>query len=242
MTEHFQSVTDWLSQATTFSYDVDSNRTGISRANGVTSAYSFDAAARVSSIVHALGGNTIESFTYTYDNAGNRTSVVSSAGTESYTLDALNRLTGVTYPNGDVVSYSYDAAGNRLTQTVNGVPRIYTYDAASQMTSDGTSTYAYDADGNLVSRGTDTFTWDYDGRMTGATIGGVSSSYTYDADGTRVGKNVGGVATSFVWDRESGLPLMIDDGTSSFVYGEGQVSSANAAGTNFVLADALSSA
>ena len=78
--------------------------------------------------------------------------------------------------------------------------------------------------------------------MTGATVGGVASSYTYDADGTRVAKNVGGAVTSFVWDRESGLPLMIDDGASEFVYGEGQVSSANAGGTNFVLADALSSA
>ncbi len=237
-----QSVTDWLSQATNFSYDVDSNRTGISRANGVTSTYAFDAAARVTSIAHAVGGTPIESFTYNYDNADNRTSLVSSAGTESYTVDALNRLTGVTYPNGDVVSYTYDAAGNRLTQTVNGVPRTYTYDAAGQMTSDGTSTYTYDADGNLVSRGTDTFTWDYDGRMTGATIGAVTSSYSYDADGTRIGKTVGAVATTFVWDRESGLPLMIDDGSERTVYADGgYVARVGGSGSQFALGDALGS-
>lgn len=45
-------------------------------------------------------------FDYTLDANGNRTAVVPAAGTESYTLDALNRLTGVKYANGDTVSYT----------------------------------------------------------------------------------------------------------------------------------------
>ncbi len=111
---------------------------------------------------------------------GNRTSVTSLAGTENYTLDALDRLTGVTYPNGDVVGYTYDANGNRLTKTFNGTPTNYTYDNADQLTNDGTRTYTYDPNGNTTAAGADTFGWDCANRMTGATVGGTSSTCTYD--------------------------------------------------------------
>ena len=41
--------------------------------------------------------------------------------TERYTIDALNRLTAVSYPNADTASYSYDAGGNLLTVTATGL-------------------------------------------------------------------------------------------------------------------------
>jgi len=40
------------------------------------------------------------------------------AGTVSYDYDALNRLIGVTYPNGTEIQYSYDPAGNMTHKTV----------------------------------------------------------------------------------------------------------------------------
>lgn len=38
--------------------------------------------------------------------------MTSSTGTETYTVNLLDQLTGVTYPDGRDVSYGYDAAGN----------------------------------------------------------------------------------------------------------------------------------
>ena len=38
------------------------------------------------------------------------------AGTHSYTLDDLYRLTSVTYPGSVTDTYTYDALGNRLTK------------------------------------------------------------------------------------------------------------------------------
>lgn len=35
------------------------------------------------------------------------------AGTETYTINAINQLTDVIYANGDTQSYTYDPAGNR---------------------------------------------------------------------------------------------------------------------------------
>lgn len=42
---------------------------------------------------------------------------VTFAGTITYQYDSLNRLIGVTYPDGTVIQYTYDAAGNRLKLT-----------------------------------------------------------------------------------------------------------------------------
>ena len=150
------SVTDWQSNAIGFSYDSDGNRTGISRPNGVDSTYTYDLADRLTAIDHHDSGGTIQSFDYTLDAAGNRTAVVSNAGTESYTLDALNRVTAVDYPTGDDVSYTYDNTGNIATMTVGTTTTTYTHDAADQTTSDGTHTFTYDDNGNLTGDGTNT--------------------------------------------------------------------------------------
>jgi RHS repeat-associated protein len=234
------SVTGWQSRAANFSYDADGNRTGITRPNGVNSSYTYDGGGRLTSAVHSNGG-TLQSFTYTLDASGNRTSVAYGAGTETYTLDDLNRVTAVSYPNGDTVSYAYDANGNILTRTFNGVPTNYTHDDADQLTSDGSTNYTYDANGNLTAAGADTFSWDYADRMTAATVGGTAATYAYDGDGVRASKTVGST-TPYLWDRESGLPLLVDDGTDAFLHADGTLAQIDGAGTpEYMLDDALRS-
>jgi RHS repeat-associated protein len=58
----------------------------------------------------------------------------------------------------------------------------------------------------------------------------------------RISATTGGVTTTYVWDRESGLPLLLDDGTTAYLHADGlqsQVGAGSAA--SYPLADALGS-
>ncbi|OGO09483.1 MAG: hypothetical protein A2Y61_07925 [Chloroflexi bacterium RBG_13_60_13] len=215
------ALTDWESRAITFVYDEDGNRTSVVRPNDVDTAYGYDDAGRLTSVIHTGPGGPLRSFSYTLDAKGNRTEVTSEGGTETYTLDDLNRITNAVYPNDDTVSYTYDASGNRLTETVNGVTTYYTYDGADQLLSDGSTDYTYDENGNLVAADGDTFTWDYADRLIDATVGGIDTSYAYDGNGTRVSKTVDELSTIYLSDRASCLPRMVDDGTSAYLHTDG---------------------
>jgi RHS repeat-associated protein len=178
---------------------------------------------------------------YGLDANGNRVSMTKNGATENYTLDNLNRLTAATYANGDVVTYADDANGNRLTKTFNGVPTAYSYDNADRMVLAGGVTYTYDPNGNMTARGVDSFAWDYASRMTGATVGGVAATYSYDGSDVRVGKSVSGTPTTYLWDRESGLPLLVDDGTNGYLQADGPVAQVAGAVRTDLLGDALGS-
>jgi len=216
------SLTDWLNRSTTISYTPDGLRSLVTRPAGIKSSYAYDSADRLTSVNNDTASGALKDFSYTLDAAGNRTSMTSGAGTEAYTLDSLNRLTQVSYPNSDKVSYTYDAAGNRLTQTVNGTTTSYGYNAAGQLQTVGATTYSYDADGNLIGAGADSFSWDWAGRLTAAATGGSTSTYTYDGDGVRVAAKFGSAATTnYLWDRRAPLPLLVDDGSHGYVHSNG---------------------
>ncbi len=137
----------------TYTYDAAGQVTNIAYPNGTSTAYIYDTAGRVMGITHVNSSDTFASFSYTYDAVGNRLSEVSTAGTTTYSYDALSRLTGVTYPDGEAVIYSYDSMGNRkaMTSTVSG-SLAYTYDAADRLLSAGADALTWDANGNLSSR------------------------------------------------------------------------------------------
>ncbi len=235
------TVTDWNGDQVSFGYDADGNLTGISRDNGVVSTYSYDAAGRLTRIDHDGPGGTIDFFDYGLDADGNRISMASAAGTESYGINSVNQLTQVTYPGGATTSYTYDAAGNRLSETTGATTVGYTYDAAGRITSRGGVAYANDAAGNLVAAGADTYAWDWAGRLASATIGGATTDYAYDGDGVRVGMTTGGAATDYVWDRAGDLELLLSDGTSGYLHANDLLIAQVAAATEYPIADALGS-
>jgi hypothetical protein len=43
--------------------------------------------------------------------------------------------------------------------------------------------------------------------------------YTSDGDGLRQSRTIGSTTTHYLWDTSGGLPLLLDDGTHSYLYG-----------------------
>jgi RHS repeat-associated protein len=145
---------------TSYSYDLLGRMTGMSRTDGHSLSFGFDALGRKTS----AGANS-GSFTYEYDLAGRRTRVTHPGGAfyaqydylvtgevsairengatsgagvlATFGYDDLGRRTSLTRGNGTVTSYGYDAVsrlaslGHDLAGTANDVTATFTHDPAS---------------------------------------------------------------------------------------------------------------
>lgn len=190
-----------------YTYDDRGRVTREDNGNHTFSTFTYDAAGQLTHLVnYAADGTTVNSrFDYTYDAAGNRTSVTTLQGTTTFGYDFTGQLTSVTLPDGRAIEYRYDAAGNRIAVTDNGVQTSYTSNNLDQYVTVGDTTYGYDADGNLVSkiRGTDTWTYGYDSEnrlIRAVTPDGVVWQYEYDALGNRIASIRNGQRTDFLID------------------------------------------
>jgi RHS repeat-associated protein len=142
--------------------------------------------------------------TYGYDARGNRISVIDpingSAHPTTFAYDLMNRLTGITYPDGSTVGFTYDSRGRRITSTdQNNKTTTYTYDDADRLTAvtdpaNNNTQYAYDTEDNLLSitdanNHTTSFAYNARGWVTGTTFPSTfSESYTYDLVGNLLSK------------------------------------------------------
>jgi RHS repeat-associated protein len=105
--------------------------------------------------------------------------------------DAANELTSLNRGSG-ATAFSYDPQGNRTGAIPSTGPHV---------------SYAYDQVNRLVS---------FTRRATNGQ-GVTAASYTYNGDGLRMRKVVNGVTSAFVWDTAQKLPLLLRDGTTSYV-------------------------
>jgi RHS repeat-associated protein len=164
-------------------------------------SYQYDSYDRLTTITNADSDVTVKA----YSSAGQVTSVTDPNSNETtYTLDAMNRETGMTTAAGSAIAgtttYGYDAAGNQTTETdPTGYTITTTYDAmdrtATVENADGAvTTYSYDNAGRLhvltdPNANPTTFTYNALGEETEVTSpsvnasGGVSATFVYDADG-----------------------------------------------------------
>jgi RHS repeat-associated protein len=208
------TIGDWLSHQTSFGYDANSNLTGITYPNGVAATWTYNQADQLTAISDVDGSTPILSLSYTRDNNAQ----VTGENSNSYGYNSLNQLTAA--PG---LGYSYDLAG-RLTQTVAGSTTTnFTYDNSDQLLSSAvvngaTTSYSYDNAGRRISSGSTTLGWNQQDRLTSY---GSSAGYTYNGSGLRTSKTVSGMAEAFVWEVADGLPLLIGDGTTSYVSGPG---------------------
>jgi len=105
-----------------------------------------------------------------------------------------------------------------------------------------TVTYTYGDNGNLTGRGNDTFTYDHENRLVESVISSVTSSSVYNGDGLRMSHTVGAVTTDYTWDVARKLPVVLQDGTMTYVYGLGLISATDGSGVQtYYLYDGLGS-
>ncbi len=243
------TVTDWLTKQTVYTYDDAGRLTKTQYPNTVWTDYTYDSADRLLTVVNKKTGPiTISSFTYTMDAVGNRTQMVDTSGTNTYQYDALHQLKQVTYPGPQTDTYTYDANGNRLTKNSTN----YTNNAADQLTCSwsgppipacpvGSLNYGPDNNGNQSTRGADTFQYDHENQLTQSVISGATSSSVYNGDGLRLSHTVSGQTTNYTWDI-GGMPLVLQDGTNTYVYGLSLISATDSVGVQtYFLYDGLGS-
>lgn len=219
--DRLTSVTNPLDKTTSYTYFPTGQLESVTTPLGNETSYGLDDDGRVTSMVeprgNAPGGNPADyTWTYGYDQAGNRTSVTDPLGDQtSYGYDELNNLTQITDPNHNTTTFSYDPLNRLWTVTPPAAGNTGTLDTV----------YSYDPDGNLASRtdpngNTVTYGYDLDGLLTQKTTPVGTWNYGYDANGnltslqTPAGPTNGTI--SYGYDRMSRLTsVSYSDGTAS---------------------------
>jgi RHS repeat-associated protein len=173
--------------------------TQIQFANGTTANYTYNANRLwLTSANVKKDTSTLYQASYTYDDAARVTSMIQgtpTAATLNFTYDSLNRLTGVS--GAQTQTLAYNAIGNITSNSLVGT---YTYgDNAHKhaVTTAGSKTYTYDANGNMTAGDGRTLAWSNENRLTSVTQGGQTTTFAYDANGMRVLKTASGVTTRY---------------------------------------------
>jgi RHS repeat-associated protein len=229
-----KSLTDWLEHTSKFAYDADSDLTAtvFPSATGDEDTYAYDEADQMSEVKMAKGAESLASLVYTR----NKDSGVTKATTKglpgeekpAFAYDENSRLT-----KGAGTPYKYDAASNPTTIG----SETYSYDAASELEKSvlkkaTVATYSYDEVGERTKVSpaagpATTYGYDEAGNLTSVKrshegeVPAIEDAYAYDGDDLRASQTISGTTSYMSWDATEGLPLLIGDGTSSFVYGPG---------------------
>jgi tripartite motif-containing protein 71 len=220
-----EKVTDWLTNATKFTYDADSNLTA-TIFPGNEDKYTYNEAGQLTEIKMSKGAETLATLGYTRDNNGQVKSSTQTGlpgeATSLYEYDPNNRLTMAIS-----ASYEYDAANNATKQGTNS----YAFDAASELeTGPGTTKYAYNEQGQRTKTTPTTgpaTTYGYNQAENLTTITRpeegatpkIEDSYGYDGSGLRASQTISGTTTYMTWNTTEQIPLLLNDTTNNYILG-----------------------
>jgi RHS repeat-associated protein len=161
--------------------------------SGPTISHTYDSAKlyRETAMSATMGGSTLQSYGYSYDNVNNITQITEPSLTKDYTYDDLNRLTQAVHtPSGGgatTYSYAYNAIGNITSAGGNS----YTYSGTGKtnphaVTSIGSDNFTYDDSGNMTAAPNQAITWNWQNQPTRVVVGGSTNiDAYYDENGER---------------------------------------------------------
>ncbi len=224
-----QKVTDLLEDATQFAYNADSElgRTTFPSATSDVDKYEYNQADRMSSQTMAHSLETLASYGYGHDSDNQVNTITNNNG----------------LPGEEKVGYEYDK-NNRLTKMAGAT--VYEYNAADDLTKINSSTYAYNAADELekgtgvtyaynevgertkqtpTSGPATTYGYDQAGNLTSVTrpkegeTPAIEDSYGYDGNGLRASQTIAGTTSHMAWDLSEPVPLLLSDGTNSYIFG-----------------------
>jgi RHS repeat-associated protein len=222
-----EKVTDWNTKATKFSYNPDSELTLTTFPTEPKNEdkYAYNDADQMTEVKTLKGTETLAALVYTRDGDGQVKKITSKglpgAEVTENTYDENSRLTKY-----GATEYKYDSANNPTkegssTNTYNegdelekGTGVTYAYDELGERTKTTpekgpATTYGYDQAGNLTSVE----------RPKEGEVAEIKDSYAYDGNGLRASQTISGTTSYFAWDMSEGLPLILSDGTNSYIYG-----------------------
>jgi RHS repeat-associated protein len=221
------SVADWLGHTIAFTYTADSelSKATFPEGSGVSDEYAYNDAGQMSETTMLKGAETLASITYSRDNLGQLTKVAQTglpgeaAPEYGYTVNEQLETAGGT-------GYEYDPAGNptKIGAAIN------TFNAASELTEGGGVTYAYDTLGERTSATptsgpATSYGYSQAGNLTtvnrpeeGETAK-IEDRYTYNGDNLCTSETISSSTRYLTWQTSGTLPLLLSDGTHSFIYG-----------------------
>jgi len=193
-----------------YQYDNENMLTRKTFGNGVITNLQYDIANRLSN--YSTAGGTIQNTTISYDNEGNKLSVLrqnNPALSEQFVYDNGYRLKN--YKRGIIGgtptlqnTYTYDAVGNRVSANLNGISTTYGVNNMNQLTSSNSSAqninFTYSNNGNLTYDGSYYKRYDAEGRLIkDSSLASNIFTYQYDAFGRRVQKFANGLPTKYTF-------------------------------------------
>ncbi|MGA9313653.1 MAG: RHS repeat-associated core domain-containing protein, partial [Solirubrobacteraceae bacterium] len=194
---------------------------------GDEDTYAYNDAGEMSEVKMAKGSETLASVAYIRDKDGLVTKITDKGlpGEEAlnYEYDANNRLT-----EDAGKAYKYDKANN---PTVEGAAE-YKYDEGDAIEKGGTTNYSYNELGERTKRTPEkgpatTYVYDQAGNLTGVERPEgegkpkIEDTYAYNGDGLRASQTINSTTSYLAWDTAESLPLILNDGTNSYIYGPG---------------------
>jgi RHS repeat-associated protein len=199
-----------------YSYYLDgSDACKVRNENGTieTTSYDYDGLKRLTR-ESISNGKTADTYSYEYDDYGNRSKMVAN-GSEEY--ETVYDYT---------VNGKYTALLQKETKTVEETSNatisdglaisptdLITSTAADAKTEE--TAYSYDANGNQITKTaeskTETNTYDGLNQLIGFTDGETTASYKYNADGLRTSKTVDGKTINHIWDGNKQIVVDMDD-------------------------------